>query len=563
MAIVGRALESILYATSEHVNIIGTAVVFFYPVALLLSQACVSQGSCRSDANQSSAGCEAEAPLRGKPSSPSARILKAGAYGAAIVTLVPLGALGVLSCAVPWVWMVIGAWTLPIIFFTRLKFLGIELSVPLEGGRYADHRPQHLLKETAGQVGHGTACDVLSSVCHEFCFLCGRIFVRFLRVAFALFWVPYHYVYQSPLRRARSFDGAYVWEGIKLTRQIRYSNVHRVETFDILEPLHPSASNVDSVPIVYVHGGAFVACNSELELHSLGFLVRAGYKVYSLDYPLAPEHEFPGALLSVLRALAFLRSDHGVERIILTGDSAGGCIVAMAAALLFNRPLMQELEAATAEPLSDLQFPQVESLVCLYGILDQKASFVGAPLPVRVALRFIYDCYAPPVRSPLHGRFTLLDVIDDVHSFPRSFLIGGEADPIYSSTLAGHAALQERGFECVLKTYPATHAFLGFPCSFPLARQFQQSAVDCMRDILSYLRGAPFEVSPAKVPPKSLVDTLVGYVEISTLLGILPPLVYVSFGLTGIALFIFLGLCVSIVGFLRFYAEHSRWPAHW
>eukprot|EP00928_Gymnodinium_smaydae_P022705 TRINITY_DN18985_c0_g1_i1.p1 TRINITY_DN18985_c0_g1~~TRINITY_DN18985_c0_g1_i1.p1 ORF type:complete len:545 (-),score=32.99 TRINITY_DN18985_c0_g1_i1:136-1740(-) len=405
--------------------------------------------------------------------------------------------------------------------------------------------------------------SVSSFVFYQLFFFCGRTGVKAFRFSCAIFWVPFHYIYQSPYWWARSFDGEYLPEGVSLRRQVRYSNTHRVETMDILSPVDPPACQTYRLPIVFVHGGAFVAVKSELELHSLHYLARAGHTVYSLDYPLAPEHPFPAALLSVLRALSCLRKDHGIERIILKGDSAGGCIVAMAAAVLFNPQLLNELERATGEPLSSLEFPHIEKLVCIYAILDQEASLIDASLPVRIALRFLYDCYGPRPESMLAGRFSLLDYLDEVHDYPPTFLIGGEADPIFRSTLAGYAAMKKKGFDCILKTYPATHAFIGIPFHYPLSKQFQQSSVDCMSDILAYLSGSSFETSPADIPQKTWGETFAGFVECSTLLGIFPSLVLFLFGMNGVSVFFFFCFCLSAAGFITFKMMHSKWPEHW
>ena len=63
--------------------------------------------------------------------------------------------------------------------------------------------------------------------------------------------------------------------------------------------------------------------------------------VYAIDYPLAPEQPFPAALLSTLRAIAFVKEHCGCDEVDLLGDSAGGNLATMAAALLANPGLMQ------------------------------------------------------------------------------------------------------------------------------------------------------------------------------------------------------------------------------
>lgn len=51
----------------------------------------------------------------------------------------------------------------------------------------------------------------------------------------------------------------------------------------------------------YIHGGGFVAANSAVMLHSVTAFSRSPCRspVYSMDYPLSPEHPYPCPLLSV------------------------------------------------------------------------------------------------------------------------------------------------------------------------------------------------------------------------------------------------------------------------
>ena len=85
----------------------------------------------------------------------------------------------------------------------------------------------------------------------------------------------------------------------------------------------PSAG-ATAEPIVYAHGGGFICASSELLTHSLTPLVRAGAPVYSIDYPLAPEHPFPAAVVSILRTIAWVKRRTGCASLTLLGDSAGG-----------------------------------------------------------------------------------------------------------------------------------------------------------------------------------------------------------------------------------------------
>lgn len=65
-----------------------------------------------------------------------------------------------------------------------------------------------------------------------------------------------------------------------------------------------STSKIGSpIPILYIHGGGFVAANAAVLMQSVTPLVREGFTVYCIDYPLAPDNRFPIPVISVLRAM--------------------------------------------------------------------------------------------------------------------------------------------------------------------------------------------------------------------------------------------------------------------
>lgn len=96
--------------------------------------------------------------------------------------------------------------------------------------------------------------------------------------------------------------------------------------------------------LVYFHGGGFVI--GDLDTHD-GFLRRlaaaSGVRVLSVDYRLAPEHEFPAAHDDALAALKWT-FDHAAEigvdpaRIAVGGCSAGGNLSAVVALEIKDDP---------------------------------------------------------------------------------------------------------------------------------------------------------------------------------------------------------------------------------
>ena len=87
--------------------------------------------------------------------------------------------------------------------------------------------------------------------------------------------------------------------------------------------------------VLWLHGGAFVTGSFHSHGAFAAALAReAGVRVYLLDYRLAPEHRHPAAVDDAVAALRLVPE----ERVVLGGDSAGGCL-ALLAALEEARPL--------------------------------------------------------------------------------------------------------------------------------------------------------------------------------------------------------------------------------
>lgn len=97
----------------------------------------------------------------------------------------------------------------------------------------------------------------------------------------------------------------------------------------------PPGANAVTAGLVYFHGGGFVI--GDLDTHDglcRRLAARAGVRVLSVDYRLAPEHPFPASHDDALAATRWA-FDHAAEigfdprRIAIGGDSAGGNLAAV------------------------------------------------------------------------------------------------------------------------------------------------------------------------------------------------------------------------------------------
>ncbi|MET1072837.1 MAG: alpha/beta hydrolase fold domain-containing protein, partial [Umezawaea sp.] len=80
--------------------------------------------------------------------------------------------------------------------------------------------------------------------------------------------------------------------------------------------------------ILYFHGGGWVFGSPQTALSLTGNLVaRTGFRAFSPDYRLAPEHPFPAAIEDGLAAYrALLDAGEDPATIAFAGDSAGGSL---------------------------------------------------------------------------------------------------------------------------------------------------------------------------------------------------------------------------------------------
>lgn len=115
----------------------------------------------------------------------------------------------------------------------------------------------------------------------------------------------------------------------EVIKGIEFANVdeHRLK-LDLYRPTgkHPAKL------IVWVHGGAWR--RGSRDNMPLGFAVRKGYAVASVDYRLSPVAKFPAQVHDIKAAIRFLRANQSrwnidAENIVIAGSSAGGHLAAL------------------------------------------------------------------------------------------------------------------------------------------------------------------------------------------------------------------------------------------
>ena len=209
----------------------------------------------------------------------------------------------------------------------------------------------------------------------------------------------------------------------------------------------------DAGTILYFHGGIWALGSPETAQSVTGNLaVRTGFRVYSLDYRLAPEHPFPAAVEDTLGAYrALLERGQDPATIAFAGDSAGGGLAVSTA--------LAAREAGLPLPAAILGFSAMFDVTFSGESMDDKAGI--DPIFTREALTqttALYLAGADP-RQPL-----LSPALDaDLAGLPPLLLQAGTNEVLLDDSTRMAARASAAGVDVILDvTADVPHGFQAY-----------------------------------------------------------------------------------------------------
>lgn len=185
-------------------------------------------------------------------------------------------------------------------------------------------------------------------------------------------------------------DESTEWDGGKSYLGVPYASDSESQFVDIYVPETPDGSKPKL--FVIIHGGGFVLGDSQTRQaqYMYRYFRDHGYACASVNYRLAQEEQFPGALLDCKAAIRFLRAhadEYGFDasHIAVFGESAGGYLAVMSS--VTNDDEFNDLPFIGQDELGDVS-AHVDVLVDYYGHIDITGAAedweeLGIPKPVR------------------------------------------------------------------------------------------------------------------------------------------------------------------------------------
>ncbi len=200
--------------------------------------------------------------------------------------------------------------------------------------------------------------------------------------------------------------------------------------------------------IVVIHGGGWQNGSRNDNTGFSQYMAAQGYSVVSIEYRLAPQHQFPAQLEDVRTAIAYIR-EHAdelevhVNRMALMGRSAGAQLAMLAA----------------YEP----DAPPLRAVVNYYGPVNLTTGYQDPPNPDPIGSRGLLRDFLGGTPADLPDLYKQASPWNYVnHAVPPSLLIYGRRDHVVQSKFGRklYKQLQVTGNQAVFLEIPwAEHAF--------------------------------------------------------------------------------------------------------
>lgn len=238
----------------------------------------------------------------------------------------------------------------------------------------------------------------------------------------------------------------------------------------LLDVYSPTDSKTPLPVIVELHGGGYLSCFKEINAQHGQYLASKGFHVVNMNYTLCPEGDLSTILNELSAVLGWVKAHADVygfdlSRVFLTGDSAGGHIVLLAAAL-FTSGRFADYFGVGQPPIQ----PAGYAASCPEGSFDFKLLPKNLPSHLLFLILHKYTFDRELVRHTSYEYY-----MDD--AYPRIWFCSSPTDSLlYTHTRGMHEFMEARGIPHVYREYVSRerkldHVFNVLFPDYPESRQ--------------------------------------------------------------------------------------------
>ena len=217
-------------------------------------------------------------------------------------------------------------------------------------------------------------------------------------------------------------------EPVKPTETYSYLTIYNEKQhIDVFRP--ETKSSAPAIPVILVHGGAFIEGDRTQVGYAANWFKDHGYAVFSIDYPLGKEnrHNWESAVNSVVTSMGFIvknskKFNVDPNKIVLVGGSAG-------AALVMQADL--GLRKGFAKSYDSLQPPVPAGVIAIYPPVSLSEIWQKIDEKKNIDLKDAARKYLGGSPAEFPQRYAQLNLIDQLSKgISPTFIIAGEIDHV-------------------------------------------------------------------------------------------------------------------------------------
>ena len=241
----------------------------------------------------------------------------------------------------------------------------------------------------------------------------------------------------------------------------------------------PEDRNKELPCLIFIHGGGWIVGDLETNERTMRLLaIRAGIRVLSVDYPLAPENKFPiglDACVAVTRWVHQNGRDWGIDpdRLAIGGDSAGG-----------NLALATALDLRNADEhwlrLGLLIYPALSP----HADTESHQSFGQGEFGLDTnAMHYFWGEYLTDGSQKNDPRAAPL--LADMGSMPPMYIVTAGLDALTDDSRILEQKLKESGIEVMHRHYPGMiHGFFSMALFLDIGEKAVNEAAAALAETL-------------------------------------------------------------------------------
>ncbi len=233
--------------------------------------------------------------------------------------------------------------------------------------------------------------------------------------------------------------------------------------------------------VLHMHGGGFVVGGPEMADQANRKLVaEVGCAVFSVDYRLAPETQFPGAVEDCYTALAWIHANSAQLQInpnciSVKGESAGGGLAAALALLARDRG---EYPLA----FQQLIYPMLDDRTC---VLQAPHPYTGEFIWTHEKNHFGWSCLLGTAPGGENiSPYAAAARAEDLAGLPPTFISVGALDLFLEESLEYARRLTRAGVPVELHVYPGAIHVFDLAANARLTAQSNRDKTEALRTAL-------------------------------------------------------------------------------